>query len=311
MGLRVQASAPGRCGILGNPSDIYGGKVLSCSVPVRARCCLEISDQDQLPEDRRLWDAALARFPLRHPVKVTWETDVPRSSGLSGSTALLAATLACVLALDHERPDLDDSLKKIVFTELLRDIERHEARVMCGYQDAYMIVHGGIHLMDFAGKHPVDTGPPATLQALEVPLPFILITTGVERLSGAVHGPMSERWMKGEREVVDAIEKISQLAEPGAKALAAGDLETLAGLMAENQRLIASVGGSGESVDALIGHCLSHGARAAKLAGAGMGGTVIALTEDATELERALRGVGYKRFITPAVAEGLRYEAPL
>ncbi|MEZ0326192.1 MAG: mevalonate kinase [Fimbriimonas sp.] len=308
MGLTVQASAPGRCGILGNPSDIYGGKVLSCSVPVRARCRLSVSKVEELPEDRRLWDAAVARFPLRFPVKVEWETEVPRSSGLSGSTALLAATLACVLALDHQKPDLRDARTRVEFTELLRDIERYDAGVMCGFQDAYMIVHGGIQLMDFAGKHPVLPGPPASLVSLDLPLPFLLVTTGVERLSGAVHGPMSERWMARESAVVNAISEIGLLAEPGAEALAKGDLSSLAAVMSENQRLIAGVGGSGDAVDLLIERCLAHGALAAKLAGAGMGGTVIALTEDAAGLEARLRLQGYERFIRPVNAQGLRYE---
>jgi galactokinase/mevalonate kinase-like predicted kinase len=221
----------------------------------------------------------------------------------------LAATLACVLALDRQVLDLSRAENKINFAELLRDIERHDAQVMCGYQDAYMIVHGGLQLMDFAGKHPVQSGPPATLKSLDLPLPFLLVTTGVERLSGAVHGPMSERWMNGEREVVDAIREISTLAEPGAEALAEGDLNTLAALMNENQRLIAGVGGSGESVDLLIERCLMSGAKAAKLAGAGMGGTVIALTTDSDGLEARLRLHGYTRFIRPTLSEGLRYDA--
>ncbi len=34
---RIVCSAPGRCGIIGNPTDMYGGAVLSCSVGMRAR----------------------------------------------------------------------------------------------------------------------------------------------------------------------------------------------------------------------------------------------------------------------------------
>jgi hypothetical protein len=34
---RVVCSAPGRAGIIGNPTDMYGGAVLSCSVDMRAR----------------------------------------------------------------------------------------------------------------------------------------------------------------------------------------------------------------------------------------------------------------------------------
>jgi galactokinase len=34
----IVATAPGRCGVLGNPTDMYGGSVISCSTRERARC---------------------------------------------------------------------------------------------------------------------------------------------------------------------------------------------------------------------------------------------------------------------------------
>jgi galactokinase/mevalonate kinase-like predicted kinase len=260
-----------------------------------------------LPEDRRLWDAALKRFPLPSAnVSVRWDSEVPRSSGLSGSTALLAATLAALLTARNEPPELETVEGRTAFAELVRDVERHDAGIMCGYQDAYMIVHGGIQLMSFAGKHPVRPGPQATLTAIEAPLPFLLVTTGVERLSGSVHGPMSQRWIDGERLVVDSIEEISKLAEPGSEALIQGDYKTLAEAMTTNQKLIKGLGGSGDSVDLLVERALKHGALAAKLAGAGMGGTIVALTEDAPALEAKLRGDGYTRFIVPESCRGVR-----
>jgi len=308
---RFQASAPGRAGIVGNPSDIYGGHVLSCSVPVRATCRLTFGGETVLPEDTRLWDAATKRFPLDEPVRVEWSTDVPRSSGLSGSTALLAATLACVLQARGESPDLADTEGKTRYAELVRDIERHDANIVCGYQDAYMIVHGGLRLMHFAGKHPMNGGPHATLESIEASLPFLLVTTGVERLSGSVHGPMAQRWVDGEAAVVDAIASISQMAVPGARALADGRYAELGRLMDENHRLIAGLGGSGEPIDELIGHCKRLGAVSAKLAGAGLGGTVIALTEDPAGLENRLREVGYARFIRPEIQSGVQIETPI
>jgi len=308
MGLSVTYSAPGRCGIIGNPSDIYGGKVLSCSLPARAVCRVSEADADDLPTDLTLWNAAIARFPLGFPVKVEWSSDVPRSSGLAGSTALLAATLACVLDLRGEAPDLSSAEGLASYAELVRDVERHEANVMCGYQDAYMVVHGGLQLMDFAGKHPVKPGPPARMQSLTAPLPFLLITTGVERLSGSVHGPMSERWMGGETLVIDVIAEIQSLTESTTAALIAGDLEALAASMKRNQALITELGGSGEAIDRLIDRCSSHGALATKLAGAGMGGTVISLTTDPDALRENLLADGYTRFIRPEIASGVRRE---
>jgi galactokinase/mevalonate kinase-like predicted kinase len=303
------ASAPGRCGIVGNPSDIYGGFVVSCSIEARATCRLTLGEETSLPEDTRLWDAATARFPLGEPARVVWETDVPRSSGLSGSTALLAATLACVLAARGEEPDLGSPQGKVVFAELVRDIERHEAGVLCGYQDAYMIVHGGLNAMSFAGKHPARPGPVGVVKPLKLSsLPFLLVTTGVQRLSGSVHGPIVDRWTDREPLVVETIDRITELGHLGAEAIVQEDWSQLAPLMNENQRLIASVGGSGESIDRLVLDCLENGAMAAKLAGAGLGGTVIALTENPDELEIRLRNKGYARFQRPRHQDGVRME---
>ncbi len=304
-GLTITARAPGRCGIAGNPSDIYGGKVLSCSLPVRATCRLTIGESG-LPDDLTLWNAATARFPL-DGVKVEWSSDVPRSSGLAGSTALLAATVACVLKARDETPELQTP----AFAELVRDIERNEAGVMCGYQDAYMVVHGGLRLMDFAGKHPVNPGPHASLDDIgrfRPDLPFLLITTGVERLSGSVHGPMADRWLAGDREVVETMLHLAKLPDIAAGALVSRDYEVLGEVMTDNQARIAALGGSGDAIDALISACLSSGALAAKLAGAGMGGTVLALTTNPVELETRLRVAGYSRFIHPVIADGLRFD---
>ena len=291
------ASAPGRCGIVGNPSDLYGGKVLSCSLGARATCRLTVGEDESLPEDRTLWDLAFARFPVEEPCRVEWSTDIPRSSGLSGSTALLAATIACLKLARGEAvvPDVE-------FGMAVRDVEREE--VVCGYQDALMIALGGLRLMDFAGKGPVEPGPLPTSRTVEAPLPFLLVTTGVERLSGSVHGPMVERWLRGDPQVVKAMKALPDLADFGAKALVEGDLKGLGTLMDLNQRMVAALGGSGEAIDALIARCKRHGALGAKLAGAGLGGTVIALTPDADALEAALRKDGYAQFSPPGGRAG-------
>lgn len=289
---------------MGNPSDLYGGRVLSCSLGARATCRLTVGGEESLPEDRTLWDAAFGHFPVEGPCRVEWTTDISRSSGLSGSTALLAATVACLKMARGETvtPDVEFAMR-------LRDVERE--KVVCGYQDAMMIVLGGLRLMDFAGKGPDVPGPLPTSRTIEAPLPFLLVTTGVERLSGSVHGPMIERWRQGDASVVKAMKALPDLAEFGAKALVEGDLKGLGELMDMNHRFVKSLGGSGEAIDALIARCKAHGALGAKLAGAGLGGTVIALTKNPENLEFALRHDGYSRFLRPEVAPGLTVETPV
>src|SRR5689334_16798918 len=44
----ITATAPGRCGIVGNPTDMYGGTVLSISTRERACCVLSASDALQI-----------------------------------------------------------------------------------------------------------------------------------------------------------------------------------------------------------------------------------------------------------------------
>lgn len=212
---------------------------------------------------------------------------------------MLAATLLCVLAARDEAPELRTTEDRTAFAELVRDVERHDAGIMCGYQDAYMISHGGLNLMRFPGKHPVNPGPRASVAPLDLPLPFLLVTTGVERLSGSVHGPMAERWMAGEPAVTEGIGRIAELGEAGGQAIQREDWGLLAELMDENHRIVAGLGGSGEPIDRLIDQCKRHGALAAKLAGAGLGGTVIALTHDPDELQARLSQEGYARFLRP------------
>lgn len=302
------ASAPGRCGIVGNPSDIYGGSVLSCSIPARASCVLTLGGEERVPSDALLWNAVVRRFPIEGPVAVEWTTDIAPLSGLAGSTALLAATLAAVLAARGEMPDLEDEERRIEFAELVRDIERHEAEIVCGYQDAYMAVHGGLLAMRFSGKYPTHEGPPGIVERIDATLPFLLIMTGVERRSGDVHQPMRERWLAGEPAMVEAMGAIGELTEPGVTALKEGNYPELGLLMDENHRLMQGVGGTGEEVDILIAHCKQLGALGAKLAGAGHGGTVIALAEDVLGLEASLRSYGYCRFMRPAILAGTRID---
>ena len=163
--------------------------------------------------------------------------------------------------------------------------------------------------MNFAGKHPVNKGPHATLQPVKSKLPFLLITTGVERLSGSVHGPMAQRWVDGEQLVIDSMNQITLLADAGYEAVLKHDWIRLGELMDENHRLIAGLGGSGDAIDLLIANCKKHGAISAKLAGAGLGGTVIALVEEPDLLETKLRQEGYTRFMKPFAGPGVRYEA--
>lgn len=81
--------------------------------------------------------------------------------------------------------------------------------------------------------------------------------------------------------------------------------------MNENHAIQRDLGGSGESNEILIGAALANGANGAKLAGAGQGGTILALAENTDEMARVLLHAGAERVFRPRPAEGLIVERKL
>jgi galactokinase/mevalonate kinase-like predicted kinase len=246
-------------------------------------------------------------FRLRAHIRC-W-SEIPFAAGLSGSTAMVAAALRALLEFQGER------YQRHYFAECARAIELNYLGVVCGYQDQYMATFGGINYMDFRDKEfyrEVGSEPYATIEPLAphvAELPLILANTGVQHHSGTVHKPLRERWLEGDKEVVDAYVRIGKLAREGKKALLNGDWAGLAELMNENHDIVRHLGGSGPDNERLIEAALKSGARAAKLAGAGQGGTIIALHPEPRTLEAELVAAGARRILYPAPSEGVRLEA--
>ncbi|MBC7315250.1 MAG: mevalonate kinase, partial [Chloroflexi bacterium] len=68
------------------------------------------------------------------------------------------------------------------------------------------------------------------------------------------------------------------------------------------------LGGSGEANERMIRIALEYGALGAKLAGAGGGGTIIALHLQPEEMIAALRAAGCSAIFYPCITDGVRLE---
>jgi galactokinase/mevalonate kinase-like predicted kinase len=242
--------------------------------------------------------------------RLSYESDIPLRSGMAGSTALLVALLQGILAWRGQR------VNRYQLAERARYIELNNLKVVCGYQDACMCTFGGLNYMDFRGKQfyrQAEAELFATIEPLAEhvsQLPFLLAYTGVQHASSAVHKPLRERWLEGEPAVIEGYERITELARMGKKALLLEDWPLLGRLMNENHAIQRDLGGSGESNEQLIAAALAVGAVGAKLAGAGDGGTIIALwpRPDAAPLETALLQAGASALYRPEVAPGAKIE---
>lgn len=325
--MRIVASAPGRAGIIGNPTDGYGGAVISCSLTERAKVVIEDSDEFRVqvgelsttfrhPRDfllkRDRFDVVRAVFQYMNrtdaklSVKVT--TDVPVQGGLSGSTAILASLVAALYRLWGRE------VSRYYLSETLRIIELNYLKIHCGYQDHYMTVFGGINFMDFREKENYRRLSDEIYAAVEpitphvTELPFLLAHSGIRHVSGAVHLPIRERWLEGERLVVEGYERISALCRRGKRALVERDWQTLAQYMNENHRIQHEISHVGQRNVDMMEAAMAKGALAAKMAGAGGGGTIIVLTHNPEKQLPALKAAGAARFLTPRPSEGVRID---
>ena len=354
--------APGRAGILGNPSDMYGGSVISCSLEQRAyatvagnrsrgkgpNLLLEICGESQAGDaisDLRMngstTDVAVAIFrffdrcrksprgreakfltgigadqalsqikklPDRLGIRVRAKTDIPLKAGQAGSTAILVTILAAILG----RLSIQLSLYQLA--ETARFIEATQLKVTCGFQDAYMTTFGKLNYLDFRGKESLAQRPGepfATVEDLSDrvgELPLVWAHTGIQRDSSSVHSPIRKRWEHGVKRIVDSYERMAKLTRLGKKALLAGDLKLLGHYMNLNHAITRNLGGSLEPNERLIDAALRAGAWGAKLAGAGGGGTVIALHRDPKRLLRAFRAAGAEQILIPRISPGLSKE---
>lgn len=319
----ITASAPGRVGIVGNPTDMYGGSVISCSTKEKARVRIQPADRlvldagadecviastDGLIPREDIFD--IARVALAGTesaelrVRISWTTDIPFRAGLSGSTALLVSMVAGLLAFRGIRHS------PYHLAELVRRIE-YQNLTFCGYQDAYMCTFGGLHYMDFRGKEfhlEYGTDPFATMEpmASAATLPLVVVITGGQRVSGGVHTPLRERWLAGETEVVEAYDAIAALAREGKKAILDNRHDALGELMNENQALTQSLGGSNPEDDRFIELARQAGADGAKLAGSS--GAIVALHDAPGELARAIMDAGAAGILEPSPGPGLEIE---
>lgn len=339
---KIVWSAPGRCGIVGNPSDMYGGAVISCSTRERARVTVEDADVLEIevegrtrvfhkPADFRqdggMFDAALAAieyFELESArIRIGISSDIPVRAGLSGSTAVMAALTAGLLEWIVTRGNgPDERLRRCetalgnryILAEAVRHIELYFLKIICGYQDAYMCTFGSLRFLDFSDKEnylSLNREPLGTVEnmaGIGPEPPLVLVHTGVQRVSGAVHKPVRDRWMERDPLVVTGVLRLAHIARMAKRSLLLGDWELLGEAMTENHEIVRSFGSSPEVNERIIRIALDSGAIAAKLAGAGKGGTIIALHPEPKQLVEAFREAGAGKILYPTATDGLRRE---
>jgi glucuronokinase len=263
----ITSHAFARAGLIGNPSDGYFGKTISFVIRnFRARVQLwesphfeiipshgdlaQFSSVREFIRDQklhgyyggmRLIKAAIKRFidychkqdleiDLAKSFTVSFDCNIPRLVGLSGSSAITVAMLRALMAFYGVEIPLQ------VLPTLALAVEREELGIQAGLQDRVIQTYEGMVYMDFA-KELLTTRGYGIYEPLRPPvMPPLYVAYDPERaeVSDIPHRNLRQLYEAGDKTVHAAMQRYRQLTDTAKTALMSGDWETLGQVMNEN-----------------------------------------------------------------------------
>ncbi len=252
--MAVEASAYARAGLVGNPSDGYFGKTVSfvirnfsAKVSLYENPEVEIvpsfqdrsryaSIRDLVDDVRmqgyyggiRLMKATIRKFvdycdarnitlPERN-FSIRYRTTIPRRVGMAGSSALVTATLRCLM----EFYEVD--IPKPQQPGLILSVENEELGISAGLQDRVIQVYEGCVYMDF-DKEYMDAHGHGRYEPIDthlLPPLYVAYRTDFEEGSEMFHNNLRERWLSGDPAVVQAMRDFASYADEVRNLIVAG-----------------------------------------------------------------------------------------
>ena len=315
-----------RVGLLGNPSDGYGGRVLAFTFRdfrARVRLTAELAARNgevrlggsrgsfeelvgrmgSMEGGEGLLTAALHRFVLgaaaagcddvrrrlvRSPFALEFDTDIPAQVGMAGSSALIVATIRVLCAR------FGVGMPAATVARLALEAEVEDLGVSAGPQDRVVQALEGAWLMDFGTREDWRGHRYRRLDPVGWPPLYLAWSPESGQSSGVAHSNLRARDRSGDPEFAAAVRRWAELALAGADALGRGAVDELRAAMNENFDLRCTV----QDVSPADRRMVELGrARGAGVKLCGSGGAVVgvpAAAGDLEALEAAYRDAGYQ-----------------
>ncbi len=244
-------------------------------------------------------------FPPKDGFVLETHSESPAGAGISGSSALMIATTAVLARFTGQTLDIEQ------IRVIAQNVEAQLIKVPTGCQDYYPAMYGGVNAIHLS---------PAGVQCEPIPVSademthrFVLCYTGAPRQSGINNWEVFKQHINGDKKVIRNFEQISQIAQQMYRALKVAAWDDVARLLREEWKARRSnaPGITTPLIDSLIAATRRHGARAAKVCGAGGGGCVIFLVEEGgrERVQEVIRKTGGQPLDFHVVREGLRFHA--
>ncbi|MFO7975596.1 MAG: GHMP kinase [Candidatus Hydrogenedentota bacterium] len=307
--MACEAIAYARAGLVGNPSDGYFGKTISftfrnfaAKASLYENPTVEIipslrdrsnyNSIQELADDVRVYGyyggirlmkATISRFTkycgeqgIKLPDKnfsIRYRSNIPRHVGMAGSSALVTATLRCLMEY------YDVEIPEEIQPNLVLSVETEELGISAGLQDRVVQVYQECVFMDFAkglmeqqGHGTYERVDPALLPKL-----FIAYRTDLAEGSEIFHNAIRQRWLQGDPQIVEAMKRFAAFAQEARDLIVAGRGNEIGPLLDANfdlRRTICNI--SPANID-MVERARSAGAHC-KFTGSG--GAIVGVYED-------------------------------
>lgn len=258
----IRKRAYARAGLVGNPSDGFGGRTIAFTMREfyaevvmypwdRVEILWTRHDQncfdtvDELVDDVkyngyyggvRLVKGTIKRFvefcraqpepefKLHDtPFSIRYDTNVPRGVGLSGSSAIVVATLRALMEF------YGIVIRPEILPSLARSVEADELQIACGYQDRVAQVYNGLVAMDF---DPVlmqanrdrgyEYGEYHRIDTSRLPPLYLAYNLGAAKVSHSVHAPLQQQFLQN-KQIQATMREVADLVPVAEQAILAGD----------------------------------------------------------------------------------------
>jgi glucuronokinase len=237
----VTMRAYARAALVGNPSDGYGGRTIAFTFrDLFAEVNVKRAERLIVDAERgegALLRAAFGRFAAYcvdagttpEPCAISVRSSIPPEVGLAASSAIVVAALRALAALNGLAV-ADETLPPLALAA------EEDLDIPAGLQDRVAQVYEGLVYMDFDRALLADGGhvhcerlEPTVLQHA-----YVAWSSHARRSSAAFHGELRRRVRSGDREAIDALAEIGEVAHEARDCVERGDRARLDALVDAN-----------------------------------------------------------------------------
>ena len=304
--MAIERRAYARAGLAGNPSDGYFGKIIAISIKnFYARVSIQESNDlkiEALEQDTnifsnihdlvervnlygyyggiRLIKAAIKKFYeycenqsiklLDKNFSIQYASNIPRQLGLGGSSAIITAAIQALMKFYEVEIPME------ILPSIILKAELEELEINAGFMDRVIQVYEGCVYMNLDQKIIKEKGHGIyeRLEAKLLPDLYLAYKPELGKVSGRALNDIRMGFEKGDKFVIDTLNRIAGIAEIGKNALLKGNFDQFFDVMNENFDLRSKIMKISDSNFELIRTARQCGASAKY---AGSGGSIIGM----------------------------------